>query len=110
MRRARRGWWKGAPAVLIAMRRSRGAEHQEEIRALELECRRQSLLARDFSTALEAISDGLVRVDISGRILGMNGGAEKLLGYDQKETAGESLLMFFVDSSHAELTAALDRV
>ncbi len=102
--------WQGAPAVLIAMRRSYVVDHQAEVRALELERHQQSLLARDFSSALEAVSDGLVRVDSSGRILAMNGGAEKLLGYDQKETAGESLLMFFAAISQAEVTTALDRV
>ena len=52
----------------------------------------------------------MVRLDRNGRILGMNKGAERLFGYDQKEAAGESFLTLLAPASQAEATAALERL
>ena len=102
--------WRGASAVLIAMRRSREADHQAELRAAELETRRHALAARDNAAALELAADGMIKLDARGHILGMNGAAERLLGYDQKETAGESFLMMLAPVSQPEASAALERL
>ncbi len=102
--------WRGAPAALVAMRRSREAEHQAELRAVERETAMHAARARDFAAALEAARDGMVRIDRNGRILGMNGGAEKLLGYDQREAAGDSFLTLFAPAAQAEVSGALDRL
>ncbi len=100
----------GGAALLIAMRRSREAEHQAEIRAVERETEMHAARARDFAVALDAARDGMVRLDRNGRILGMNRGAEALFGYDQKEAAGESFLTLFAPANQAEATAALERL
>ena len=102
--------WRGAPAELIAMRRSRDAEHQAELRAVERETAIHAARARDLAAALEAARDGMVRLDRNGRILGMNRGAEALLGYDQKEAAGASFLTLLAPGSHADAAAALERL
>ena len=102
--------WAGAPAVLMAVRRSRETEHNAELRALELEVRRHATATRELSAALDVAVDGMVRLDSTGRLLGMNPRAEALFGYDQKEAAGESFLMLLAPASQAEATAALDRV
>ena len=104
------GVWRGAPAELIAMRRSREAEHQAELRAVERETAMHAARARDFAAALDAARDGMVRLDRDGRILGMNRGAEALFGYDQKEAAGDSFLTLFAPASQAAATAALERL
>ena len=93
--------WRGAPAELVAMRRSREADHQAELRALERETAMHAARARDLAAALEAARDGMVRLDRDGRILGMNKGAEALFGCDQKEAAGDSVLTLFAPGSHA---------
>ncbi|HXT07020.1 MAG TPA: ATP-binding protein [Roseiarcus sp.] len=102
--------WAGAPAALVAMRRSREAEHQAELRAIERETTLHAARARDFAAALEAARDGMVRFDRNGRILGMNRGAEKLFGYDQREAAGESFLTLLAPASQAAAAAALERL
>jgi PAS domain S-box-containing protein len=102
--------WGGAPAALLAMRRSHAAEHQEELRAIERETAVHAARARDFAAALDAARDGMVRIDRSGRILGMNGGAETLFGYDQREAAGESFLTLLAPASQAEAAATLERL
>jgi PAS domain S-box-containing protein len=102
--------WGGAPAALVAMRRSREAEHQAEMRAIERETAMHAARARDFAAALDAARDGMVRLDRNGRILGMNRGAEKLFGYDQREAAGESFLTLLAPASQAEAAAALERL
>ncbi len=45
--------WGGAPATLVALRRSREAENQARRRALEDEAQLSSARARNFATALE---------------------------------------------------------
>jgi PAS domain S-box-containing protein len=102
--------WQGAPAELIAMRRSRDAEHQAELRTIERETAMHAARARDFAVALEAARDGMVRLDRNGRILGMNRGAEQAFGYDQKETAGDSFLTLLAPASQTEAAAALERL
>jgi PAS domain S-box-containing protein len=102
--------WGGGPAALVAMRRSREAEHQAELRAIERETAMHAGRARDFAAALEAARDGMVRLDRNGRILGMNRGAEKLFGYDQREAAGESFLALFAPASQAAAAATLERL
>ena len=100
--------WQGAPATLIAMRRSRDAEHQEQLRSVEHEAREHAAKARDLMAALDAAADGMVRLDGVGRILAMSARAEAVFGYDQKEAAGESFLMLLAPTSQAAATAALD--
>jgi PAS domain S-box-containing protein len=102
--------WNGEPAVLISLRRSRGMEHQAEVRAVEREARALASNARDLAAALDLASDGMVRLDGAGRILALNRRAEALLGYDEKEAAGESFLILFAPPSQPEATAALERL
>ena len=102
--------WDGAAAVLVAMRRSLEADHEDELRAMEREIDMHAARARDYGAALDAARDGMVRLDRSGRILGMNKGAERLLGYDQKEAAGETFLALLAPASHAAATTALERL
>ena len=45
--------WDDAPATLIALRRSRDAEYQAEVRALEREARAHEATARDLTAVLE---------------------------------------------------------
>ena len=101
--------WEGEPAVMIALRRSRTMEHQSALRAAEREARTQAAAARDLAQALDVAADGMIRLDETGRVLGMNRRAEALLGYDQKEAAGESFLMLLAPASQAEATAALEQ-
>ncbi len=102
--------WRGAPAQLVSMRRSREADHQAELRAVERETAMHAARARDFAAALDAARDGMVRLDRGGHILGMNKGAEKLFGYDQKETAGESFLTLFTPAAQSSATQTLERL
>ncbi len=77
--------WDDAPATLIALRRSRDAEYQAELRALEREARAHEATARDLTAALDAAADGMVALDHAGRIVSMSRPAEALFGYDQNE-------------------------
>jgi len=100
--------WGGAPATLVALRRSREAEHQSRLRALEAEAHLASARARDLAAALDLAADGLVRLDPAGRILAMNARAENLFGYDQKEAAGENFVALLAPPSHAAATARFE--
>jgi PAS domain S-box-containing protein len=95
--------WGGAPATLVALRRSREAENQARRRALEDEAR-----ARNFATALDSAADGMVRLDAAGRILAMSPRAESLFGYDQEEAAGKNFTALLAPSSHAAAIALFE--
>jgi PAS domain S-box-containing protein len=101
--------WDGAPATLIALRRSLEAELRARMRVAESEAMIPGGLASsDLQAMLDRASDGAVTLDLSGRILSLNEPAERLFGYHQNEIAGESLLMLLAPQSHPEATARLE--
>ncbi|HEY5203730.1 MAG TPA: ATP-binding protein, partial [Roseiarcus sp.] len=101
--------WDGAPATLIALRRSLEAELRARMRAVESEVTIPSGLAgSDLQAMLDRASDGAITLDLAGRILSLNAPAERLFGYHQNEIAGESLLMLLAPQSHPEATARLE--
>ena len=101
--------WDGAPATLIALRRSREAELRARMRVAEGEpATRSGLASGDFQSMLDRASDGAVTLDLAGRILSLNEPAERLFSYHQNEIAGESLLMLLAPQSHPETTARLE--
>ncbi len=101
--------WDGAPATLIALRRSLEAELRARMRVAESEAAtRGGLASSDLQAMLDRASDGAVTLDLAGRILSLNEPAERLFGYHQNEIAGESLLMLLAPQSHPETTARLE--
>jgi PAS domain S-box-containing protein len=103
--------WAGQPATLISLRRSRDVEHQQRALALEADSRAAAALARDHLAALDVACNGFVRLDASGRILSISPRAERLFGYDQKETAGANFLTLLAPQSQATgLAAFLDAI
>ena len=101
--------WDGAPATLIALRRSLEAELRARLRVAESEAASPGGLASsDLQAMLDRASDGAVTLDLAGRILSLNEPAERLFGYHQNEIAGESLLMLLAPQSHPEATARLE--
>jgi PAS domain S-box-containing protein len=100
--------WDGAPATLIALRRSLEAELRARLRADDGDAPARSGLAIDLQAMLDRATDGAVTLDSAGRILSLNEPAERLFGYHQNEIAGESLLMLLSPQSHPETTARLE--
>ena len=101
--------WDGAPATLIALRRSLEAELRARMRVAENEAATPGGLASsDLQAMLDRASDGAITLDLAGRILLLNEPAERLFGYHQNEIAGESLLMLLAPQSHPETTARLE--
>ncbi len=101
--------WDGAPATLIALRRSLEAELRARMRVAENEAATPGGLASsDLQAMLDRASDGAVTLDLAGRILSLNEPAERLFGYHQNEIAGESVLMLLAPQSHPETTARLE--
>ena len=100
--------WDGAPATLIALRRSLEAELRARLRAADGEAPARSGAAGDLQAMLDRATDGAVTLDSAARILSLNEPAERLFGYHQNEIAGESLLMLLSPQSHPETTARLE--
>jgi PAS domain S-box-containing protein len=103
--------WDGAPATLIALRRSLEAELRARLRAAESEApARNGLASGDLQAMLDRATDGAITLDSAARILSLNEPAERLFGYHQNEIAGESVLMLLAPQSHPETTARLESV
>jgi PAS domain S-box-containing protein len=101
--------WDGAPATLIALRRSLDAELRARMRAAETQgAARGGLASGELQAMLDRASDGAVTLDSAGRIVLLNEPAERLFGYRQNEIAGESVLMLLSPQSHPETTARLE--
>jgi len=100
--------WDGAPATLIALRRSPEAELQARLRAAGGAAPTRNGSAADLQAMLDRATDGAVTLDAAGRILSLNEPAERLFGYHQNEIAGESVLMLLAPQSHPETTARLE--
>jgi len=98
----------GAPATLIALRRSLETELRARLRAHDSEAPARSGLTSDLQAMLDRATDGAVTLDSAGRILSLNEPAERLFGYHESEIAGESLLMLLNPQSHPETTARLE--
>ena len=100
--------WDGAPATLIALRRSSEAELQARSGAVEREAPMRNGSASDLQAMLDRATDGAVALDAAGRILSLNEPAERLFGYHQNEIAGESVLMLLAPQSHPETIVRLE--
>jgi PAS domain S-box-containing protein len=100
--------WDGAPATLIALRRSQDPEPQARFSAAESAAPMRGGATGDLQAMLDCATDGALTLDSAGRILTLNQPAERLFGYDQKEITGESLLMLLAPQSHPETTARLE--
>ncbi len=57
---------------------------------------------------LDTASDGVITLDVEGRILTLNGSAEALLGYNSSEVVGKSVSVLFQKDSQTEVLDALD--
>lgn len=62
---------------------------------------------REVSSILDTVSDGIIVIDGSARILSLNRSAEALFGFEQQEVLGDRLTRLFAPESQA---AALDYV
>ncbi|SFH00462.1 PAS fold [Methylobacterium gossipiicola] len=97
--------WAGRPAQLVL---ARDAAADEPARA-----RTAERIARDFAAhradevlgILDILDDGIVTLDGSARILGLNRRAATLFGTDPREVVGESLLGLFTPESAVDVLA-----
>ena len=66
--------------------------------------------ARILGAILEISDDAILGVDLNGRIVSWNGGAERLYGYTPREMIGESVAKIIPPDRTGELAWILDRV
>ncbi len=99
--------WDGAPATLIALRRSEPAVADRRDDAARASLARNGSAA-ELQEMLDRATDGAVTLDPAGRIVSLNASAERLFGYEQRQVAGESVLMLLAPQSHPETTARLE--
>jgi signal transduction histidine kinase len=100
--------WSGEPATLVAVRRSREVEHRSRLRDLEGNAETATARARAFEAALDLTTDGVVRLDASGRILSMNAGAASLLHHPPKDGVGEKFVEMLAPASRSAAIARFE--
>ncbi len=98
--------WDEGPATLFTLRRS--PETATDSLGSERGTPMRNAATQDLQEMLDRATDGAATLDSAARIVSMNAPGERLFGYDQKEIAGESVLMLLQPHSHAEVTARLD--
>ena len=64
--------------------------------------------ARELSAVLDTATDGVVVLDLQGRILSLNRSGEALFGFDQNDVAGEDFLTLFSPESREAVKAYFD--
>ncbi|MFH6782856.1 MULTISPECIES: PAS domain-containing sensor histidine kinase [Methylobacterium] len=101
--------WDGAPASLLTIRRLPDADPAQSLAAAEAHLANRDAHLRETTAILDAVTDGVVVLDDEGRVVGMNRGAQGLLGVDPREVAGESLTSLFSPESRPAAQAALLR-
>ncbi len=100
--------WDDGPATLITLRRLPETEPETKPRASERETLIREGVAADLHEILKRATDGVVMLDAAARILSLNESAELLFGYDQKEIAGQSVLMLLAPQGHTDVTGRLE--
>lgn len=87
--------WLAEPACLLSIRRSGDDDARARLAAIGLDLRRSQELATDLAEALDVAASGAGFLDPRGRVLSLNGGAERMFGYDQREIVGDSCSILF---------------
>ncbi len=98
--------WCGRPAEILL---ARDAAADEPARARTAERIAQDFAARrarDALGILDALDEGIVTLDGSARILGLNRAAAALFATDPREVVGDSLLSLFTPESAVDVLAA----
>lgn len=84
--------WGGASAEMLTVRPAQ--DRAAERHALQAELRRHEADAAEARALLERTGDAVLVVDGHGRLLGVNGAAERLFGRDRASLIGESVGAF----------------
>jgi len=77
--------WRGAPAEAVVVRRSRDAQLQARIAALETSLRQRETEAADVMAILQSSTDAVALFNARGDLLGLNAAAEKLFGRNRDD-------------------------
>ncbi|MFE1600920.1 PAS domain-containing sensor histidine kinase [Methylobacterium sp. ID0610] len=101
--------WSGAPASLLLVRRLPDTDPARALAATELDLARQRDSLREIEAVLDSVTDGVVTLDGSGRILDFNTGANALFGHEPREVAGEDFSRLFTTDTRPAVQAALQR-
>ena len=76
--------WDGESALMLVLMRG---ITEGRLQAAETALRTAEAETRELRQALDTAADGVVMIDREGRVLALNGAAEKLFGYDYAEVA-----------------------
>jgi PAS domain S-box-containing protein len=85
-------------------------EAPQILRASELDLRGQASRILELEAILDTATDGVIALDETGRILGLNRSAEALFGYDQREVVGDAITVLLAPESHMVALDYLDRL
>ena len=96
--------------VLLVESRRRAGEFQLTRATLRKQVAEHEQTTSLLTSLVKSSDDSIVGLDLDGRILTWNQGAERLYGYSQVEVQGRSIDVLASDHGGAAMTAALERV
>jgi PAS domain S-box-containing protein len=94
--------WEGMPATLISIRRAVELEQGKALRSVALDLKRSRADIAELRAILDTATDGVVLLDETGSVLGLNGAAQALFGVNENELVGESFTFLLHRDSHAD--------
>ncbi|MBN8532994.1 MAG: PAS domain-containing protein [Rhizobiales bacterium] len=94
--------WESAPATLISLRRAVELEQGKALRSVALDLKRSRADVAELRAILDTATDGVVLLDETGSVLGLNGAAQALFGVNENEMVGESFTLLLHRDSHAD--------
>jgi PAS domain S-box-containing protein len=92
--------WGDAPASLLVIRPLSQDGGGELARSFELEIARRDARVQELAGTLDLAGIAVVTIDGAGRILSINGAAERIFGYGENEVAGEGFTTLIALESH----------
>lgn len=94
--------WEGEPATLISIRRATELEQGKALRSVALDLKRSRADIAELRAILDTATDGVVLLDETGSVIGLNGAAQALFGVNENEMVGESFTLLLHRDSHAD--------
>lgn len=100
--------WGELPARLVTVTRRPDGDAVAQLKAVELELAAARARHATLTATLDLAGIGAATLDDRGRVLWLNGPAERLLGYDGREVAGEAFTALVARESRSAVSGLLE--
>jgi PAS domain S-box-containing protein len=100
--------WDGESALVLMLTGVGSGGEGDRQKILETALRHAKAEAGEIRDILDAAADGVIVLDAEAHVESINGGAEKLFGYQAREVTGLPFASLFAPESQRDVKVALD--